>query len=493
MKATKRDIRQGLEAIKKVAVDAFEQNDLTRSLKFIRAYVDIAGQFNFEYSDLEMELLLSAIAKKRIKTEAWDAEEGHWLFYDDFCTSYVLGLQWLEALASSGKEILYITTRDLDRKSRHKYIYDSAEQYSNVHCVVVPQGETLRRAQDVYNEIARFKPSKVILHKSPALSVVNFVLPVLPESVKKYIINLSDQTFWYGSQVIDYCLEFRDFGASVSLQRRGLKKEQLLMVPFYPADDGIPFAGFPPECTDDKLIVFSGGDYYKTLDEGRTYWRLVKRLLDTYPQIVFLFATKNIPEGDAEIKRFIADNNFEDRFLYIKFRPDINQVFEHCDIYMGTCPTSGSLMSQLAALHSKPILQYYAPGTPDDETEQAICINTHFPISCYTEEAFLAEADRLIVDLQYRRSQGEQLRKAMMQKEQFNQLALKTIESNQTQINFQEIEINYDDLDKRWYYLEKAGYIHSIPYIYSLLGPKECLKKAPSIFFKKNLKRIINE
>ena len=259
------------------------------------------------------------------------------------------------------------------------------------------------------------------------------------------------------------------------------------MVPFYPADDGIPFAGFPPECTDDKLIVFSGGDYYKTLDEGRTYWRLVKRLLDTYPQIVFLFATKNIPEGDAEIKRFIADNNFEDRFLYIKFRPDINQVFEHCDIYMGTCPTSGSLMSQLAALHSKPILQYYAPGTPDDETEQAICINTHFPISCYTEEAFLAEADRLIVDLQYRRSQGKQLRKAMMQKEQFNQLALKTIESNQTQINFQEIEINYDDLDKRWYYLEKAGYIHSIPYVYSLLGPKECLKRAPSIFLKKNL------
>ncbi len=34
--------------------------------------------------------------------------------------------------------------------------------------------------------------------------------------------------------------------------------------------------------------------------------------------MVFLFATKNIPEGDAEIYQFIRDNHFEGRFIYIK-------------------------------------------------------------------------------------------------------------------------------------------------------------------------------
>ena len=490
MKASKHNIRQGLKALRKSAIKAFQQGDLERSLKYIRAYSDVAGQFNFDYTDPEMESLLIEMAEAQIKTNQWTAEDGRWVLYDDFCTSYVLGLQWLEALASSGKDILYITTRDLERESRHKYIFDAAGKYPNVHRVAISKGTTFQRAQQVYDEIAQFKASKIILHKSPSLSLANFVLPVLPESTKRYIINLSDQTFWFGSRAIDYCLEFRDFGASVSLQRRGLKKEQLLMVPFYPADEGIEFSGFPSECTEDKLIVFSGGDYYKTLDEDRTYWRLVKRLLDTYPKIIFLFATKNIPEGDAEIRRFISDNHFEHRFIYIKFRPDINQVFEHCDIYMGTCPTSGSLMSQLAALHAKPILQYYAPGTPDDETEQAICINDHFPISCHTEEAFFAEADRLISDPQYRKTKGERLQKAMIQKEQFNQLALKTIETDQTQISINEIEINYDALDNRWFYLERGGYVRSIPYLYSLLGAKECLSMAPSLFFKKNLSRI---
>ena len=201
------------------------------------------------------------------------------------------------------------------------------------------------------------------------------------------------------------------------------------MVPFYPADDNNDFIGFPPECTHDRVVIFSGGDYYKTLDEKRTFWNLVKRLLKSYPQVVFLFATKNIPEGDSEIKGFISENGLEGRFIYIQFRPDIYQVFAHCDIYMGTCPTSGSLMSQLAAVHSKPVLQYYAPGTPDDETEQALCINEHFPISFDDKESFFEEADRLITDPAYRERQGQRLRRAMMQHEQFNRLVADTLMS----------------------------------------------------------------
>ena len=493
MKTTKRDIVKGLAAIKKKANKCFNNGDINEAMRLIDAYSYIAGQFNFNYSDNDVEMLLGRIADKVInQAQGYRADLDKWILYDDFCTSYVLGLQWLDAMAASGKRIVYITTRDILAESRHKNILDRAAQYENVETIIIPQGGRIERSQMLYDEIVSSGATKIILHKFATVSPVDLVLPVLPTQIEKYVINLSDQTFWLGARYIDYCLEFRQFGASVSLQRRGLKQEQLLMVPFYPANDLNSFAGFPDGCTDDKVIIFSGGDYYKTLDEDRTYWMLVKEILNKYPQVIFLFATKNIPEGDGEIKRFIADNHFEGRFIYIQFRSDIYQVFSHCDIYMGTCPTSGSLMSQLAAINCKPILQYYAPGTPDDETEQAICINDHFPISFDRFEDFMLETDRLILDKEYRAQKGSLLFHAMMRPTQFNQIAYRSLNSNITQLTIDERRINYISLDDRWFYLEKAGYISSLPYIYSILGWQHCFCFAPSIFFKKNFNRFFS-
>ena len=492
MRASKNDIKAGLRALEKVALSAYRQGDREKALHYIDSYARIASQFNLNYASEEIEKLLASVSRDSIRTvSTYRADSDRWVLYDDFCTTYVLGLQWLDAMASSGRKIMYITTRNTAIENRHKNILDRVAEYPNVECRVIPQGNTFQRAQAVYDAITGFNASKVVLHKYPANSVSNLVLPSLPEAINRYVINLSDQTFWLGIRAIDYCMEFRQFGASVSLQRRGLKKEQLLLIPFYPADDRNEFAGFPPECTEDKVIIFSGGDYYKTLDENRMYWQLVKEILVRFPQVVFLFATKNIPEGDKEIKKFISDNHFEGRFIYIRFRPDIFQVFAHCDIYMGTCPASGSLMSQLAAVNGKPILQYYAPGTPDDETEQAICINQEFPISHRDRESFMWEADRLINDADYRVGRGKQLKEAMMKPKQFNGVVLKTLSTDTTQFSIEDYPIDYSILDDRWYYLEKAGYLSTLPYIYSLLGWQNCLLTAPSIFIKKNIGRFL--
>ena len=493
MKSTKKDIQKGLFAIKKKAEKAYCEGLDEEAIRCVDAYSVISGQFNLHYADNDIELLLKNVAEKKIKrVDGFEPNENHWVLYDDFCTTYVLGLQWIEAMALSGKKILYITTRVLNKKSRHKNILDRVAEFENVEVKVINGANNFDRSQAVYDAIVQYKTSKLIMHKYAFFSPIDLVLPVLPEGVTSYVINLSDQTFWLGSKSVDYCLEFRQFGASVSLQRRGLKLEQLLMVPFYPADDRNEFRGFPPECSIDKTIIFSGGDFYKTLDDERMYWKLIRNILNKYPQVVFLFATKNIPEGTSQIRRFIKDNHFEDRFVYIKFHPDIFQVFAHCDIYMGTSPTSGSLMSQLAAINAKPILQYYTPGTPDDETEQAICINEQFDISFFDEKTFMYEADRLITDSEYRKCQGDRLRNAMMQHEQFNNLVLKTLETNQTQMPIKDYAIDYEKLDDRWFYLEKEGYIDSMSYIYGILGKSDCLKYAPSLFLKKQWNQFCN-
>lgn len=494
MSLTKREIQHGFGALKKMARKSYQKGAFTDAMHYLRVCSSIAGQFNLQYADDDMEILMKQIAERIIiRVKDFEPNTAHWVLYDDFCTTYVLGLQWLEAMVLSGRKILYITTRNISAESRHKNILEKVAEYENVTTVIIPQGDEFKRAQALYDTIVQFKPSKLVMHKSANLSVINLVLPVLPESVTSYVINLSDQTFWLGVRDIDYCLEFRQFGASVSLQRRGLRPEQLLLVPFYPADDRNVFAGFPVECTADKVVVFSGGDYYKTLDEKRVFWKLIQRLLKTFPQLVFLFATKNNPEGNSEIHHFIKENHFEGRFIYIGFRPDIYQVFAHCDIYMGTSPTSGSLMSQLAAINAKPILQYYEPGTPDDETEQALCINEDFNISFQDEDAFLHEAEMLITDKMYRQKQGERLKHAMMQHNQFNGLVLKTLETDVTHMAIREYAIDYEELDNRWYYLEKAGYVNALPYIYSTLGAGNCLKYAPALFVKKNWRRLVKK
>lgn len=494
MRLTKKNIQSGFDAIKKKAEKAFRKGYYSDAMHYFDVCSNIGGQFNLQYADYDLESLLKQMAEKTLcKVADFEPLPDNWVLYDDFCTTYVLGLQWLEAMALSGKKILYVTTRDVNKESRYKNILDRVAEYQNISVEIIPQGTIFERAQALYYVLVGFKASKLVMHKYAKTSVIDLVLPILPKGMVSYVINLSDQTFWLGAKYIDYCLEFRQFGASVSLQRRGLKREQLLMVPFYPADDRNEFGGFPPECTEDKTIIFSGGDFYKTLDDKRVYWKLIKNMLEKYPQIVFLFATKNIPEGDSDIRRFIRDKHFEGKFIYINFRPDIYQVFAHCDIYMGTSPTSGSLMSQLAAINAKPILQYYEPGTPDDETEQAVCINEKFDISFQDEESFMLEADRLITDLEYRCSQGERLRKAMMQHEQFNKLVVDTLETNKTQLPINDYPIDYKGLDDRWYYLEKAGYVNTLPYIYGTLGKNDCLKYAPTLFFKKNLARVKNK
>ena len=489
---SKYDLKVAERALRKKAQQAFRQGDINTTLRYLDLCSYVGCQFNLIYEDPHIEQLYLDMARQLHQPiENYVAKSNHIVFYDEFCISFVLSLQWVDALAATGKNILYVTTREITEDDLRSHILHRVRRYPNVQIVVIPQGERIEVAKNLYKTITDFCPSQLIIQMR-VNSPINMVLGALPKQILRYNINLDDQTLWFGARGIDYVLEFRPFGASVSLQRRRYKKEQLLMVPFYPADDEHPFQGFPAECKD-KLVIFSGGDFYKTLDENDTYWSLIADVLHQHPDVIFLFASKSIPEGDSKICQFIRTNNLEDQFIHITFRPDIYQVFAHCDIYMGTCPTSGSLMSQLAAINNKPILQYYAPGTPDDETEQAICINDSFKISFDNRAEFLAEAEKLITDADYRKLQGERLHKAMISPQQFNDVVRKTLETNQSQFPIEPFVMDYKALDDRWFFLEKAGYRHALPYVYGLLGAKDCLLYAPTIFIKKNWNRLINK
>jgi hypothetical protein len=487
------DIKNAYKGVKAQAIEAFYRGDYERSMEYVRHCATIAQQFNWIYTDDELEELLKNIALKIIPQAENDYTpvKDRVVLYDDFCVSFILALQYVDALVAAGKELLYITFNQQSGKFS-SIIPIIQSKYPNVRIVNLAKNSIIQGNIDFYQEILNFRPEQILLHVF-ANTIIIPALHALPKVTSKYIINLADQTFWLGAKVVDYVLEFRQFGVSVSQQRRGIKPAMQLLVPFYPIVDNNPFQGFPKECTEEgEVLIFSGGDIYKVLDEKRMYWHLVKRVLDTFPEVVFLFATKIDGIGMEYLNSFIHDNNYEGRFVYTKFRPDINEVLAHVDIFMGTCPVCGSLMSQLAARNATPILQYYYPGTPDNETEQAICINEQFSISLDNEEAFMQEAEKLIYDVEYRKQQGKRLQRAMITENQFNELVKNTLATNKTQIPLQPYRFDYQQLDDRWFALEKAGYISSMSYLYGMLGKNNCLRFAPKILIKKHLNTLIN-
>ena len=487
------DIKNAYKGVKAHAVEAFDKGDYERSMEYVRHCATIAQQFNWIYADDKLEDLLKNIAPQIIpQTENdYTPVKDRVVLYDDFCVSFILALQYVDALVAAGKELLYVTFNQQSGKFS-SIIPVIQSKYPNVRIVRLEKKSIIQSNIDFYQEIMNFRPEQILLHVF-ANTIIIPALHALPKVTSKYIINLADQTFWLGAKVVNYVLEFRQFGVSVSQQRRGIKPKQQLLVPFYPIVDNNPFQGFPKECTEEgKVLVFSGGDIYKVLDEKRIYWHLVKRVLDTFPEVVFLFATKIDGIGIDFLNMFIKENHYEGRFIYTKFRPDINEVMAHVDVFMGTCPVCGSLMSQLAARNATPILQYYYPETPDDETEQAICINEEFSISFNDEEAFMQETERLIHDVEYRKKQGKRLQRAMMTEKQFNELVKNTLATNKTQIPLQPYEFDYQQLDDRWFALEKTGYISSLSYLYHLLGAKKCLRYVPILFIKKHLNTLFN-
>lgn len=489
-KLSQRDIKQGYAGIKYLAKRALQRGDLSQCLAYIKHCATIAQQFNWIYADEELDDILHKMGCKILSKcpSKFETDSNRVILYDDFHATFILAIQYVDALVKGGKDVLYITCALKDNTNAVDYI---KKYYPMVRVCVIPKPNDIEFLKELYAEIIDFHPSKILLQlkaNTPTIAVFSN----LPTSIDTYIINQADQTFWLGAKYINYVMEFRPFGISVSRQRRGIRPEQQLLIPFYPIIDNNLFLGFPPECTEQgKVLVFSGGDIYKVLDDKMMYWHLVKELLNRYPEVVFLFATKGDNIGMQVISDFIRKNHFEGRFIYTKFRPDINEVFAHVDIFMGTCPVCGSLMSQLAARNGKPILQYYYPGTPDDETEQALCFNDKFQISFQDEDAFFAEADKLIKDKAYRIKQGERIRRAMITKDQFNDLVKRSLETNVSQIPLETIDVNYKVLDDRWFDLEKKGFINSMSYLYSLLGRKCCLFAFP-LFVKKNLNRILN-
>ena len=395
------------------------QNSLARKrydscLKYLNAAARTAYTFDIGFNDEEIEAMLKQLSGNVQKRETFKGKP-RCVFYDTFSQdAQGLTMQYVDAIIAAGWEMLYITEFGLEdpRSIRLKQtLYD----YSKTKVVVVPRSKSgLDKAQFVYDTIMDYAPDKLFMHIHPSAVEAVTAFYALPKEITKYQINLTDHAYWVGAGCLDYSLEFRDYGASLSVGRRGIPRDKVLLMPYYPMMKATGFAGFPKEA-EGKVKIFSGASFYKIIDENDTFFKLNKAILDANPNTVTLFAGG----GDmAMLNGLIEKYGLQGRFIPIGQRNDIFECYKHSDIYLSSFPQFGALMAQFAAHARLPILAY-AYGR-SGIVEEVVCQKHNERITFTDMQALVDEATRLINDTDYRKLRGQAMQNCVISVEEFN-------------------------------------------------------------------------
>ncbi len=481
---THNDILRYYRKIKNYAFLSFHKNKYDQSLKWINIAAQIAYNFNFIYADEDLEKLIYEISSKIItKKTLFRTNPNRFVFYDVFGSSSVLAIQYVQALISHGYEFLFIL-EFIDNK-RSKELLDILNRYDKAEVFFINHKTPYKeKIQNVYDKIIDYAPHKALLHLKPwsveAICIFNAL-----STIKRYQINLTDHAFWLGVNCTDFCIEFRTYGATISIEKRGIPANKLLMLPYYPIIKTSQFEGFPLE-SKDKVIIFSGGNYYKIYGEQKKYFNIVKKILMEHPSSVILFAG----DGDSSaIKQFIRKYNLQKRFILLGYRKDINEVFANCDIYLATFPITGGLMSQYAAINGKPILSYTDANIPSNIVEDLLP-GVQIQITHTNLEDFFTEAAHLITNKKYRKDTGELLKSQFVTTLQkfnmdFQDLILNTpkIDNLNTNSNIKLVTIDYNkfsdiylEVENKFFYALQILILKTFKFKAFFIFPKSTIK-----------------
>lgn len=183
------------------------------------------------------------------------------------------------------------------------------------------------------------------------------------------------------------------------------------------------------------------------------------------------------------------------------FRGDINELFAHTDIYLGTFPLCGGLMSQYAAINSKPILAYTTPGSACNYVEGIVYHgNKQSALLTHTAlDSFFAEAKKLIDNKEYREAVGRSIFDGVITPEQFNKelYHLVTTHSNIRTIGTETIDYNnhsqiYLEIENKYFHTLEKLLFYKIK-IYSIrLFPCLAIKYIPLLYFKSWKRKLVD-
>lgn len=410
--------------------------------------------FNYIYSDVETEELIKSISDKYVKkVEIILPKENHCLLIDSFLwDNRGLSQQYLRAMMANDLHIMIISTNS--RKNVGKGILSELENYDKVVFLFFEENiDLITQCNHIVNKVEAFAPKNLFLHISP-WDVAALLMCHSIKGPTKFNINLTDHAFWLGASFIDYNLEFRPYGMTVSLEKRGLEKEQILPMPYYPITPlSLDFEGFP-DMPSNAIKVFTGGALYKMLGKNDIFFHIMECILNISPVVYILVAGFN---KDKRFDEKISKVSGKERVLQIGVRQDIDSVFEHCDIYLSTYPKIGGLMSQYAAKHGKPVIAYHENNDMMNVVEEILNHYQNEFKSFVDLDSLVLYAEKLIKDKTFRRDQGRLLQDGMMNFERFDKEFINAVSYKTTSIKWNKDAIDYDLVSEDYLNLENQN------------------------------------
>ncbi len=386
------------ESLVSRALSQVASDRVSVALSTIAEAAKIAYLVNWRYHDERLEATLARISARLLAPEPAVAAQGERIvFFDSWgLDARGLSLQYIRALKAVGAEVLFICeSRNEAGSLRLREELDRAP----VAEVLYLDGVTdeVEKARKIHAAIAGFVPTRIMMHMTPWAVGAIAALHAFPQ-VRKYQVNLTDHAFWLGAGCTDYALEFRDYGLTITQDKRGIPAARTILNPYYPIVEDSHTASLPDR-TEGDVVIFTGGAFYKMYGREGYFFDLIANLLDEHAEVVVWIAGNG---RTTPLERRLRQYLDTGRVKLIGNRKDINAVFAASDIYLSTYPFCGALMAQLATVNDRPILSFTSADLVTNHLEDIVGA-TGVPVITVTDvDAFRKKASGLIGDARER-------------------------------------------------------------------------------------------
>lgn len=419
----KAKVEKRVSKLTAIARTQLQRGQLERTLNTVATCALTLYSANQCYQSDDLEDILSQVAVKLPSPETEiPAQEDRVLFYDGFgLGSRGLLTIYLRALCKL-KKVTLVTRQEWAPGLKDAF---SLVESKGGEVFLLENKEKTEDIQKLEDIIRNSGARHLFMYANADDVVVTTAFLRAPKDRVRYQINLTDHAFWLGSRCADKYIEFRDYGGAISAAYRGIPKEKLVKLPFYPRlDQYKAFAGYPePFDPEKQQLVFSGGALYKTQSADNAYYRLVAEMLRNHPQVVFWYAGSGDSTGLD-----ILSKEFPGRVWHTPERQDLFGILEHCLFYVSTYPICGGLMFQYAAAAGKVPVTLRHDGISDGFLLDQKQLGIEFD----TVEQTLQEIDKLVEQPDYRREKEEKLSRAVLNPDAFTQRLQMLLETGDT-------------------------------------------------------------
>lgn len=440
------NVKQAYCQIKSDAFKLFKRRDIDKVLNYISTLAHWAYMYNFIYTDCDVEELLKKCALEISTKYVSSSNKNRVVFFDTCgCDNRGLIQIYVRALIANNYDFILVYN---DKLSNIPITCLEIEKYGKGK-VLSFEGESIsKKIRITLDEIRVFNPSKILLDIVP-WDVMSLACASLVKNCKVFNINGTDHAFWLGSTILDFNLEFRKLGYTISIEKRGLKKEQLILNSYYPVSNVNVERNELPKFDSNTIKLLTGGASYKFLGNEFYFFQIVDTLLESCSSAIIMIAGC----ADDILKKNVSKMKNRERVYFIGVRKDIDLVFEYCDIYLNSYPFGGGLMTQLAAIKKKPILSLI-DGYNEHFSYIDECV---FPYgSRVYSKSNMAELvlyfKNLCDSCAFRKSEGENLSSGIVTVSNFNESLKEILEEEAKTMDVSFDVVDYDAFTK--YYME---------------------------------------